>query len=122
MKIIYFIFGCIFALLGMIGVILPILPTTPFLLMATFCFAKSSKRFHQWFINTGLYKKHLESFVKEKSMTLRTKISLLAFASIMLLIAMYLMRAPILRLFILCLMGFKYYYFTFKIKTIKETI
>ena len=43
--------------------------------MATvFCFAKSSKRLHDWFVGTKLYKKHLDSFVKQCAMTMRTKI------------------------------------------------
>lgn len=119
MKVIYFTIGCISALLGAIGVLLPVLPTTPFLLLATICFAKSSKRFHMWFTHTKLYKNHLHSFVKDRSMTLRTKVSLLAFASTMLLIAMYFMDNIWLRLFLGFLILFKYYYFICRIKTIR---
>lgn len=123
MKLIYFIIGIISMGLGSIGILIPVLPTTPFLLLSAFCFAKSSKRFHQWFTNSKLYRNHLEAFVLHRSMTLRTKISLLSFASFMLLIAMYFMEAWYLRLFIVFLIVFKYYYFFFRIKTIsKESI
>lgn len=123
MRIVYFIIGIISMCLGAIGVILPVVPTTPFLLLAAFCFTKSSKRFHQWFIHTKLYRNHLESFVEERAMTLRTKVSLLAFASTMLLLAMYFMQNIYLRIFLACLILFKYYYFIFRIKTIeRETV
>lgn len=117
MKIIYFIIGGISAIVGMIGIVLPVLPTTPFLLLATFCFAKSSTRFHTWFLSTKLYKKHLESFVAERSMTLRTKIYILLFASTMLLLAMYVIDNLFMRIFLGFLIIFKYCYFTRCIKT-----
>lgn len=72
-KYIYITVGLISVVLGAIGVVFPILPTTPFLLLASYCFAKGSDRFNTWFIGTKLYKKHLESFVKERSMTLKEK-------------------------------------------------
>lgn len=118
MKIIYFILACIMMALGMIGVVLPVLPTTPFLLAAAYCFAKSSQRFHNWFTHTKLYKNHLETFVDRREMTLKTKIRLLLFASSMLILAMIFMEHLYLRLFLFALMLFKYYYFIFRIKTI----
>ena len=54
--------GFIALALGAIGVPLPLLPTTPFLLLAAFCFAKGSERLNHWFKSTRLYKNHLESF------------------------------------------------------------
>lgn len=120
MKIIYLIIGIIATALGAIGVILPVLPTTPFLLLAAFCFAKSSQRFYNWFVSTTLYQKHLDSFVKHRAMTRKTKVMLLSFASTMLIIAMIFMNNLYLRLFILALMAFKYYYFLFRIETIQE--
>ena len=58
-KILWLAAAFISMALGAIGVILPVLPTTPFLLLASFCFAKGSERFHKWFTKTKLYKKHL---------------------------------------------------------------
>lgn len=120
MRPIYFVIGFVSMILGAIGIVLPVLPTTPLWLLSAWCFAKSSKRFHNWFVSTNLYKKHLDSFVEHRSMTKRTKIYLLSFASTMLLIAMYFMDNLWLRLFLFSLMLFKYYYFIFRIKTIRE--
>ena len=97
---------------------LPVLPTTPFLLLASFCLAKGSERFHRWFTGTKLYKKHLEGFVKNRSMTLKTKFSLLIPASCMLLLAFLAMQNVYGRAFIVFLIVFKYVYFFTKIRTV----
>ena len=120
MRPIYFVIGFVSMILGAVGIVLPVLPTTPLWLLSAWCFAKSSKRFHNWFVSTKLYKKNLDSFVEHRSMTKKTKIYLLSFASTMLLIAMYFMDNLWLRLFLFSLMLFKYYYFIFRIKTIRE--
>ncbi|MDA4845418.1 YbaN family protein [Hoeflea poritis] len=43
--------GCISLALGIIGIVLPLLPTTPFLLLAAFCFARGSEKLHSWLVN-----------------------------------------------------------------------
>jgi len=63
-KVLYIVVGCIGVGLGAVGAVLPLLPAFPFLLLATFCFAKSSEKLHQWFTGTKLYKNNLESYVK----------------------------------------------------------
>ena len=122
MKFIWLTIGFVTMAIGGLGVVLPVLPTTPFLLVASFCFAKGSDRFHNWFTGTQLYKKHLDSFVKDRSMTLKTKWCILLPASFMLIIAMIMMRNIYGRIFILILIGFKYIYFFTKIQTKKEKI
>lgn len=76
-QIIFLIIGCLSLALGCVGIVLPILPTVPFFLLTVFCFANSSQKLHEWFIGTQMYKKHLESFVQKKGMTVRTKATIL---------------------------------------------
>lgn len=118
LRIVWLLCGFLSMGIGAVGVVLPVLPTTPFLLLASFCLAKGSERFHRWFTGTKLYKKHLESFVENRSMTLKTKFSLLIPASCMLLLAFLAMQNVYGRAFILFLILFKYVYFFTKIRTI----
>lgn len=119
-KYLYITIGLISVILGAIGVILPILPTTPFLLLASYCFGRGSERFNNWFINTKLYKKHLDSFVKERAMTLKDKICILAFADFMLMFPLILIDRLFMKAVIIVVILFKFYYFIFRIKTIKK--
>lgn len=118
-KLLWLMIGIVSMVLGAIGVVLPVLSTTPFLLLASFCFAKGSDRFHKWFIGTKLYKKHLESFVTSRSMTLKTKLCILLPASAMLILAMFAMSNIYGRVFIVFLIIFKYIYFFTRIETVK---
>ena len=68
-RILFLIAGLFFLAVGCVGIALPVLPTVPFFLLTLFCFSQSSERLHDWFIETGLYKKNLETFVKRHGMT-----------------------------------------------------
>lgn len=118
-RVLFTALGFIFFGLGAVGAFLPILPTTPFLLLSIACFSRSSQRFDNWVKNTKLYKKYLESFVQDRSMTLKTKISLCIFASTMLIIAFIAVDNLHARILIAAVILFKYWYFIFRIRTIK---
>ena len=76
-RLLWIILGFIGLGIGAVGVVLPMLPAFPFLLLAAFSFGKSSERLHKWFIGTKLYKNNLESYVKGQGMTLYTKIKVM---------------------------------------------
>lgn len=122
MKYIWLIIGFIFVGLGVIGVFLPILPTVPFILGALFCFAKGSERAHNWLLSTKLYQKHVKQFDETRSMTLKAKIGILAFASLLLAAGFYFSPNLYARIIIVLLICIKYYVFIFKIKTARETV
>ncbi|WP_417226018.1 YbaN family protein [Amphritea sp.] len=54
-RTLYLLGGFIFVLLGIIGLLLPLIPTTPFLLLAAFCFSRSSERLHQYLLNQPMF-------------------------------------------------------------------
>ena len=120
-KTIYLIIGFIGLILGAIGVVVPLLPAFPFLLMAAYGFAKSSKRLHTWFIATRLYKDNLESYVKGEGMTMKTKIRIMITVTILMMIGFIMMHKVIIGQIILGLVWlFHIIYFLFGIKTIKS--
>ena len=119
MKIIYVILGFVSMGLGIAGSFLPGLPTVPFLLLASFFFARGSERFHRWFTQTKIYKNYLEDFEKNRSMTLKVKIGLLCLSSTMIAFPIFFVKNNYLRLVLILVVVFKYYYFIFCIKTSK---
>lgn len=118
-KILFIVLGCIGLGLGAVGAVLPLLPSFPFLMLAAYCFARSSDRLHNWFIGTKLYKDNLESYVAGKGMTKKTKIRIMVTVTILMSIGFVMMHAvPIGRIVLGCVWVFHMVYFIFGIKTI----
>ncbi len=90
--------GGIFTLLGFAGAVLPLLPTTPFLLVAVLCFAKSSDRFHDWLIQTTIYKAYIEDFRRYRGYTMKKKIQLLVSLYLVVGFSIWTMDMPMIRL------------------------
>jgi len=121
-RISFVVLGCISLALAVLGVVLPILPTVPFLALAAFCFAKSSDRLNNWLINTKFYQNNLADFKAGKGMTVKTKVRILATVTLVMavgLIAM-LMKGVIVGSIILSVVWLGHiYYFGFKVKTLE---
>ena len=116
-KILYIMIGCISLGLGIIGVILPILPTVPFVLLAAFCFAKSSERLDGWFKNTKLYR---ENNIKS-GMAKRAKLRIMCSVTLLMgigFIMMGLKGIVVGNIVLLIVWIFHMVYFTFGVKTV----
>ena len=73
MKIIYLVLGIISFLIGIVSIFLPILPTVPLYLLATFFLAKSSKKLHDKSVNSNMYQKHMKDYFDRSGITLKKK-------------------------------------------------
>lgn len=73
------IVGTISVFLGLLGVILPILPTTPFLLLAAASYAKSSDKFYNWLISNKLFGAYIKDYREGKGIPFRIKVSAISF-------------------------------------------
>ena len=119
----FIVLGCLSLVLAVLGVVLPILPTVPFLALAAFCFAKSSDRLNNWLINTKFYQNNFADFKAGKGMTIKTKVRILVTVTLVMavgLIAM-LMKGVIVGSIVLIIVWLSHiYYFGFKVKTLEE--
>ena len=122
MKKLFFVtLGCISLALGVIGIVLPILPTVPYFLLTAFCFAKSSERLHSWFLGTTMYKKYIGSYMKRKGMTLKAKLMLIGTVTAIMLPGFLMMgRVPVGRIIMAVVWVGHIVYFGFIVKTITQ--
>jgi hypothetical protein len=73
-KVIYIIIGSLSLALGMIGIFLPVLPTTPFLLLTAYFYLRSSERLYHWLLHHKVFGKYIHDYIKYRSIPLKTKI------------------------------------------------
>lgn len=104
--------------LALVGIVLPVLPTTPLVLVAAFCFARSSERLDTWFKGTKLYRQVFESFVDRRTMTVRAKLTVLVPVTMLLALAAFFMRRMPVMLVVLAVVWIGHVvYFGFRVKT-----
>ena len=66
--------GTFFMGLGIVGIFVPVLPTTPLLLLAAACYARSSQRFHGWLVNNRWFGNYVRNYLQRKGVPLKVKV------------------------------------------------
>jgi len=113
--------GLFFVVLGSIGVFFPVLPTTPFLLLAAFFLARSSSKLNAWFESTDLYKNYIADFLETRSMTMKTKRYILTMATVAMFISGVLVDVIYARIALVFIAVIMHVYFKTQIRTIPES-
>lgn len=93
--------GTLSLILGFVGIVLPVLPTTPFLLLSAVCYMRSSKRMYSWLIKHRVLGVYLYGYINYRAVPTRSKISTLIFLWVMLGISMALMDSIHLSAFLI---------------------
>ena len=120
-KIFWVILGCVSMGLGAVGAMFPMIPTVPFLMLATISFAKSSEKLHTWFTSTKLYKDNLEDYVTGRGMTWKTKIRIMVTVTLLMCVGFIMMgtKGIVSGCIVLgCVWVFHMIYFCFGVKTL----
>jgi len=117
---IYLILGLLSLVLGAIGLFLPILPTTPFLLLASYFFLKSSKKMHDWLMRHRIFGNYIRNYLEHKAIKKSDRIKSLIFLWLTLIISMILSKNIHLILF-LSLIGSAVSLHLMLLKTIKSS-
>ncbi len=119
MKYVILGFGTLSLFLGILGVFLPLLPTTPFILISTYLFSKSSPKLNEFVKDSKIYQKYLQDFEKNRSMTRKNKWILLIFVDTIMVISFIHLNNIFLRLVLVFLFLLKHWYF-YKYVKIKD--
>lgn len=120
-KVLFVTLGCVSLALGVVGIVLPVLPTVPFFLLTAFCFAKSSERLHSWFLGTTMYKKYIGSYMERKGMTVRAKLSLIGTVTALMAVGFIMMsNVPVGRIIMAIVWVGHLIYFGLIVKTISQ--
>ncbi len=119
LKGLLFVCGTVALILGAIGIFVPVLPTTPFLLLSAFCYIRSSKRMYEWLVGNKVFGKYIYNYLHYRAIEKRAKISALVFLWVTLLISIYLIDNNHVRV-LLMVIGIGVSVHIGRIKTLKK--
>jgi uncharacterized membrane protein YbaN (DUF454 family) len=88
-RVLFIICGSIFLALGLVGVVLPILPTTPFLILAAACYIRGSERVYKWMITNRIFGEYIKNYLERRGITTRQKVYTLIFLWLMITISTF---------------------------------
>ncbi|OYT16955.1 MAG: hypothetical protein B7C24_05290 [Bacteroidetes bacterium 4572_77] len=120
MKIMLIILGSLSLALGIIGIFLPLLPTTPFLLLSAFFYSKSSPVFYNKLVNNTILGPYIKTYLNGNGIPLKTKIIALLFLWATLISSMYIFRDTLIISIILIFVGIGVSTHIIMIKTYKK--
>jgi uncharacterized membrane protein YbaN (DUF454 family) len=103
MKFLLNVIGCIAVALAILGIFLPLLPTTPFLLLASACFMRGSERMHRWLRNHRLFGEYLRNFEDKRALPLRGKVVTLVLLWVSMVYSISIVKPLLLRLLLLAI-------------------
>ena len=78
LRLLLITFGTVFVGLGIVGIFIPILPTTPFLLLAAACYARSSPKFYRWLLTNRWFGTYIDNYRHKRGMPLKMKMAIVA--------------------------------------------
>ncbi len=113
-------FGFVSIGLAILGIFLPILPTTPFLLLSAYLFAKSSEKWHKWLLSTKYFGKIIRDYREQKGVSLGIKIYSLSLLWVTIGITVYFFLSPLLLDLLIILVAFVVSYHILRLKTLKK--
>lgn len=117
----WIVLGLVGLSLGAAGAVLPMLPCVPFLLLAAVGFSKGSRKLHEWFVHTKIYKENLEDYVAGRGMIRKTKIRIMIVTTLLMMVGFLMMGAKGILVGCVVLVGIwilHLAYFCFFVKTI----
>ena len=120
-RILYIILGCVGVGLGAVGAVVPMLPAFPFLMLAAFCFARSSEKLDRWFKGTKLYQDNLADYVAGRGMTVKTKVRIMITVTLLMSVGFIMMglKGIVTGCIVLgCVWAFHIVYFIWGVKTL----
>ena len=120
-RILHIILGCVGVGLGAVGAVVPMLPAFPFLMLAAFCFARSSEKLDRWFKGTKLYQDNLADYVAGRGMTVKTKVRIMITVTALMSVGFIMMglKGIVTGCIVLgCVWAFHIAYFIWGVKTI----
>jgi hypothetical protein len=104
-RILFNLAGAIALGLGILGIFLPLLPTTPFVLLAAACFARGSERFHQWLLASSTFGPMVREWEGHRSLPYRTKVTAIVLMSLTMAISITFFVRPLWLKVVLALFG-----------------
>ena len=120
LKLFFIFLGSLFLGLGFIGILIPGLPATPFLLLSAGCYVRSSDRLYNWLINHKIFGKYIKTFREHRALTKSTKNVSLVSMWIMIGISVFILIQSMVLKFIILVAGIIGTVVVLKIKTYRE--